>query len=135
MFDLVFYIMCWLVMFILALPIVFAGLLSVVLENDNTPVATNPLTELHAEVLAHKDDKQKLQKHYKTFTDKFSKCAPNNPNFDIWLDIIYNFSINPILMEADEVAKFRDMLEDENPSITKQIQTKVGTALQHREKK
>ena len=70
MFDLVFYIMCWLVMFILALPIVFAGLLSVVLENDNTPVATNPLTELHAEVLAHKDDKQKLQKHYKTFTDK-----------------------------------------------------------------
>lgn len=135
MFDLFFYVLCWLVMFILVLPIVFAGLLSVALENDDVPVATNPLADLHKQVLAYKDNKEKLKECYKTFTSNFTKCASNSPNFNIWLDIIYNFSINPILMEADEVAKFRDMLEDENPSIAKTIQTKVGTALQHREKK
>ncbi|HIV48749.1 hypothetical protein [uncultured Helicobacter sp.] len=135
MFDLFFYVLCWLVMFILALPIMFAGLLSVALENDNAPVAANPLAELHKEVLAYKDNKEKLKECYTTFTDKFTKCAQNSPDYNLWLEIIYNFSLNPILMETDEVAKFRDMLEDENPSIAKQIQTKVGTALQHREKK
>lgn len=134
MFDIFFYVMCWLVMFILALPIIFAGLLSVALENDEKPIVKNPLAELRKEVLANKDNKEKLQKNYQTFTNKFSKCAPNDPNFNIWLDIIYNFSINPVLMEADEVAKFRDMLEDENPSITKAIQNKIGSALQRREK-
>lgn len=135
MFDVVFYVMCWLVMFILTTPIIFAGLLSVALEDRNTPIPTNPLAQLHAAVLAHKDNKEKLKEHYKTFTDKFTKCAQNSPDYNLWLEIIYNFSLNPILMETDEVAKFRDTLEDENPSIAKQIQTKVGTALQHREKK
>ncbi len=134
MFDVFFYVMCWLVMFILALPIVFAGLLSVALENDEKPIAKNPLAELYKEILAHKDDKKKLQENYKTFTKNFSTCTPNNPDFDTWLNIIYNLSINSILMEADEVAKFRDMLEDANPSIAKAIQNKIGSALQHREK-
>lgn len=134
MFDIFFYVMCWLVMFILALPIVFAGLLSVALENDEEPIVKNPLMELYKEILAHKDDKEKIQENYQTFTKNFNTCPPNSPNFDTWLNIIYNLSINSVLMEADEVAKFRDMLEDANPSIAKAIQNKIGSALQHREK-
>lgn len=57
MFDIFFYVMCWLVMFILALPIIFAGLLSVALENDEKPIVKNPLMELYKEILAPKVSK------------------------------------------------------------------------------
>ncbi len=135
MFDICFYALCWLVMLIFALPIIFAGLLSVALESE-PKVEINPLQELANAVSANKENKEQLKINYDTFRKKFTKAPQlGSVDYQTWLRIIYDFSINPLLMEAEEVAKFRDELEDSNASIKNDIRTKIGTALQKREKK
>lgn len=135
MFNIYFYALCWLAMLIFALPIIFAGLLSVALESE-PKVETNPLQELANAVSANKENKEQLKVNYDTFRKKFSKAPPvGSADYQTWLNIIYDFSINPLLMEAEEVAKFRDELEDSNASMKNDIRTKIGTALQKREKK
>lgn len=132
MFNIYFYALCWLVMLIFALPIIFAGLLSIVSESE-PKVEVDPLQELANAVRANKENKEQLKLNYDTFRKKFTKApALKNENYQTWLNIIYDFSINPLLMEAEEVAKFRDELEDSNTSIKNDIRTKIGTALQKR---
>ncbi|RDU55504.1 hypothetical protein CQA49_03310 [Helicobacter sp. MIT 00-7814] len=136
MFNIYFYALCWLAMLIFALPIIFAGLLSVALESEPQKAVENPLQELAKNISANKENKEQLKVNYDTFRKKFSKAPPvGSADYQTWLNIIYDFSINPLLMEAEEVAKFRDELEDSNASIKNDIRTKIGTALQKREKK
>lgn len=135
MFDLIFYVFCWTVMLSLALPLIFAGILSVAVskQSDEAPQEDNNLGALLALITANKGNKEALTKNYETFKYKFSKCGESDK--ETWLDIIHEFSINPLLMEASEVANFRDKLEDDNPEIKDEIRKKIGEALQKRETK
>ncbi len=135
MFDLIFYVFCWVVMLSLALPLIFAGILSVAVskQSDEAPQQGNDLTALLALVTANKENKEAITQNYETFKYKFSKY--NGQDKDTWIEIIHEFCINPILMETNEVASFRDKLEDDNPEIKDEIRKKIGEALQQREKK
>ena len=134
MFDLIFYVFCWVVMLSLALPVIFAGILSVALSKQNnvSPQAENDLAALLAIISANKGNKEALSKNYETFKYKYAKYEEKHK--DTWLDIIYEFCINSTLMETDEVANFRDKLEDDNPQIKDEIRKKIAQALQTREK-
>ena len=52
----------------------------------------------------------------------------------MWLGLVYEFCVNPLLMEAEAVAKWRDELENDNPNSKNEIRTKIATALQKRDK-
>ncbi|MGX2984103.1 hypothetical protein ACWIWK_01305 [Helicobacter sp. 23-1048] len=136
MFDLIFYVFCWVVMLSLALPLIFAGILSVAVskQSDEAPQQQgNDLVALLALVTANKENKEALTQNYETFKYKFNKC--DGKDKDTWIEIIHEFCVNPLLMETNEVANFRDKLEDDNPEIKEEIRKKIGEALQQREKK
>lgn len=135
MFDLIFYVFCWVIMLSLAIPVIFAGILSVAVskQSDEAPQEDNDLSALLALITANKENKEALTKNYETFKYKFSKYIEKHK--DAWLDIIHEFCVNPLLMEASEVANFRDKLEDDNPEIKDEIRKRIGEALQKRETK
>ena len=61
MFNISFYVVCWLVFFLLCLPVIFAGLLAVALENDKVEVKESRLNALSQELNEFANDKAKLK--------------------------------------------------------------------------
>ena len=61
MFNLSFYVICWLLFFLLCLPIIFAGLLAVALDKEKVVVVTNRLREISNELNKYANDKAKLK--------------------------------------------------------------------------
>ncbi|RAX56046.1 hypothetical protein [Helicobacter sp. 10-6591] len=130
MFDTFFYLFCWLMMFMLGLPVIVAGILT----TYNTQTIKNPLQQLTQDVSTYKNNKEKLKIHYDDFCKNFRTCPDTKEDYEMWLGLVYEFCVNPLLMEAEAVAKWRDELENDNPNSKNEIRTKIATALQKRDK-
>lgn len=135
MFNLDFYIVCWLLFFLLCLPIIFSGLLAVALEKEKVIVKASQLGELHAKLKEFSNDKIKIKLLFDEFMESFKTYARTGKEYDLWLDLISNFAVNMNLMEVDEVVNFQTTLESANPESKAQIKEAIGRALQKRETK
>lgn len=135
MFNLGFYIVCWLLFFLLCLPVIFSGLLAVALEKERVIAKKSQLGELHSRLKEFSNDKVKLKLLFDEFMGSFKTYSNNNKEYNLWLDLISNFAVNMNLMEVDEVVNFQTTLENANPESKAQIKESIGRALQKRETK
>ena len=135
MFNISFYVVCWLVFFLLCLPVIFAGLLAVALENDKTEIQESRLSILSKELNEFADDKAKLKLLLDEFLRSFKTYPKNDEEYGLWIDVISAFAVNMNLMEVDEVVNFQDSLESANPESQANIKDAIGRALQKRESK
>lgn len=135
MFNLSFYIICWLLFFLLCLPVIFSGLLAVALERDPLAAKKSKLDELHKKLGESANDKAKLKLLFNEIIESFKTYSKDGKEYNLWLDLISNFAVNMNLMEVDEVVNFQTTLEDANPESKAQIKEAIGRALQKRETK
>ncbi|WP_104742526.1 hypothetical protein [Helicobacter cinaedi] len=135
MFNISFYVVCWLVFFLLCLPVIFAGLLAVALENDKIEIQESRLSILSKELNEFADDKAKLKLLLDEFLRSFKTYPKNDEEYGLWIDVISAFAVNMNLMEVDEVVNFQDSLESANPESQANIKDAIGRALQKRESK
>jgi len=131
MFNLSFYIICWLGIILLCLPIVFSGLFAVAFEKE-TVLENMPLSQISAQL----DEKpNNIKELLKVFLAYHKTCKSDDKNYSLWLDIIARFAINMNLMSVDEVVNFKDILENANPNNKNDIKDAIGKSLQQRENK
>ena len=135
MFNISFYVVCWLVFFLLCLPVIFAGLLAVALEKDKIEIQESRLSILSKELNEFADDKAKLKLLLDEFLRSFKTYPKNDEEYGLWIDVISAFAVNMNLMEVDEVVNFQDSLESANPESQANIKDAIGRALQKRESK
>lgn len=135
MFNISFYVVCWLVFFLLCLPVIFAGLLAVALENDKIEIKESRLNALSQELNEFANDKAKLKPLLDEFLRSFKTYPKNGEEYGLWIELISAFAVNMNLMEVDEVVNFQDSLESANPESKANIKEAIGRALQKRESK
>ncbi|MCH5313177.1 MAG: hypothetical protein J1E28_02080 [Helicobacter sp.] len=135
MFNLSFYVICWLLFFLLCLPIIFAGLFAVALDEEGTGVAVNHLQRISNDLNTFANDKAKLKALLEDFKNSYKSCPKDEEDYNLWLDVISRFATNMNLMEVDEVVDFQDKLESANPDSKASIKEVIGKALQKRESK
>ncbi|TLD97287.1 hypothetical protein LS71_000590 [Helicobacter jaachi] len=135
MFNLSFYVVCWLSFFLLCLPVIFSGLLAVALDNDKQDNQPSRLSTLSSELDEYANNKEKLKALLDEFLKTYKTYPKDGEEYSLWLDIISRFAVNMNLMEVDEVVNFQDTLESANPESKPSIKEAIGKALQKRENK
>lgn len=135
MFNLSFYIVCWLLFFLLCLPIIFAGLLAVAMDTEKVENTQSRLSLISQELSDNANDKTKLKELLEEFMRTYKSYPKDGEEYSLWLDIISRFAVNMNLMEVDEVVNFQDSLEGANPDSKASIKEAIGKALQKRENK
>lgn len=136
MFNVSFYVLSWLFMFLVCLPIIFSGLLAVAFEKNETPIIVDDkLSEISALIDANINDKAKLRELLERFKTECKTCEKDAEKRSLWLDVIGRLTSNMNLMEVDEVVGFQDFLEHANPEQKAAIKEIIGKALQKREGK
>ncbi len=134
MFNISFYVICWLLFFLLCLPIIFAGLFAVALDTEK-PKVVSTLDNISTQLNEYANDKEKLQVLLEKFMHSHKNCPQDENKSDLWLDIVSRFAVNMHLMPVDEVVNFQDVLESANPDKKANIKEVIGKALQKRENK
>ncbi|RDU59380.1 hypothetical protein [Helicobacter marmotae] len=135
MFNLSFYVVYWLLFFLLCLPIIFAGLLSIALDNEKVEQKESDLSAISKEIDENTNNKEKLRALLEKFIKNHKSYPQDGEEHSLWLDIISRFAANMNLMEVDEVVNFQDSLEGANPESKASIREVIGKALQKRESK
>lgn len=135
MFNLSFYVICWLLFFLLCLPIIFSGLFAIALDSEAPKAKESRLHAIAKGLESYANDKTKLKLLLDEFTHTYRTCAKDSEDFSLWLDVIAGFAVNMNLMEVDEVVSFQDSLESANPESKASIKEVIGKALQKRESK
>ena len=87
MFNISFYVVCWLVFFLLCLPVIFAGLLAVALENDKTEIQESRLSILFKELNEFANDKAKLKPLLDEFLRSFKTYPKNGEEYGLWIEL------------------------------------------------
>lgn len=134
MFNVSFYVICWLLFFLICLPIIFAGLFATALEDDGTKSSKKSLQSFSDELNAAANDKAALKVLLDEFMKAYKKYPIDGAEHSLWIDIISRFAANMNLMEVDEVVKFQDSLESANTG-DNAIKEAIGKALQKRQNK
>ena len=88
MFNISFYVVCWLVFFLLCLPVIFAGLLAVALENDKVEVKESRLNALSQELNEFANDKAKLKPLLDEFLRSFKTYPKNGEEYGLSLPLL-----------------------------------------------
>lgn len=135
MFNLSFYLICWLGILLLCLPIIFSGLLAVAFEDESVEIKHIPLSEISAQIERNINNKETLKELKDSFLTHYKSYANDEEDYPLWLDIISRFAVNMNLMSVDEVVNFEDLLESANPDNKSAIKEAIGKALQQRENK
>ncbi len=135
MFNLSFYVICWLCFFLLCLPIIFSGLFAAALEEDKPTIKQSSLKVLSNEIDKWTNDKDKLKALFEKFLQNYKTQPQDASEHSLWLDMISRFAANMNLMEVEEVVSFQDNLEKANPENKANIKEAIGKALQKRENK
>lgn len=133
MFNLSFYVICWLLFFLLCLPIIFAGLLAIAFDEEKTEVVVNHLQRISDDLNTFANDKVRLKILLEDFKRTYKSYPKDGEDYNLWLDVISRFATNMNLMEVDEVVDFQDKLESANPDSKASIKEAIGKALQKRE--
>lgn len=133
MFNLSFYVICWLLFFLLCLPVIFSGLLAVALEKEKVIVEESKLSAIAHKIEEYANDKVRLRTLLNEFMASFKSYPKSGEEFSLWLELISSFAVNMNLMEVDEVVNFQDSLESANPESKAHIKEAIGKALQKRE--
>lgn len=135
MFNLSFYVICWLSFFLLCLPIIFSGLFAVALDDDKTQVKESRLHAISRGLETYANDKTRLKLLFDEFLQTYKSFSKDSEDFHLWLNVVTAFAVNMNLMEVDEVVNFQDSLESANPGNKESIKEAIGKALQKRESK
>ncbi|MCX2716285.1 hypothetical protein OQH61_00840 [Helicobacter sp. MIT 21-1697] len=135
MFNLSFYVICWLCFFLLCLPIIFSGLFAIALEEEKVQTNQSALKALAGKFDKCANDKAKLRALLEEFIQRFKTQPEDESEHSLWLEMISKFVTNMNLMEVDEVVSFQDNLESANPEKKGEIKEAIGKALQKRENK
>ena len=135
MFNLSFYVICWLCFFLLCLPIIFSGLFAAALDTEKVEVVVNHLKDISEEINKNVNDKDKLRAVFNDFMSSFKTYPKDGEDYELWVDVISRFAANMNLMEVDEGVNLKDTLENANPDSKVNIREAIGKALQKREGK